>query len=105
MTLALAAGWFCLLAVLIAGPLLGRGYLLLLDYPSGPHFPDFSVFPLPSSGDVGNGVPLYALHTALRELVTTLPDKLYLVAPVVLGGMGVYSAASRWRRVGARSRR
>ncbi len=90
MTLAFAAGWFCLLAVLIAGPLLGHGYLLLLDYPAGPHFPDFSVFPLPSSGDVGNGVPLYALHTALRELVTTLPDKLYLVAPVVLGGIGVY---------------
>jgi hypothetical protein len=95
MTLALAAGWFCLLAVLIAGPLLGRGYLLLLDYPSGPHFPDFSVFPLPSSGDVGNGVPLYALHTALRELVTTLPDKLYLIAPVVLGGIGVYRLVRR----------
>jgi hypothetical protein len=101
MTLALAAGWFCLLAVLIAGPLLGRGYLLLLDYPSGPHFPDFSVFPLPSSGDVGNGVPLYALHTALRELVTTLPDKLYLVAPVVLGGIGVYRLVRRRLAVSA----
>src|SRR6266508_2375045 len=101
MTLALAAGWFCLLATLIAGPLLGRGYLLLLDYPSGPHFPDFSVFPLPSSGDVGNGVPLYALHTALRELVTTLPDKLYLVAPVVLGGIGVYRLVRRRLAVSA----
>jgi hypothetical protein len=101
MTLPLAAGWFCLLAVLIAGPLLGGGYLLLLDYPSGPHFPDFSVFPLPSSGDVGNGVPLYALHTALRELVTTLPDKLYLVAPVILGGIGVYCLVRRRLAVSA----
>jgi hypothetical protein len=84
----LPVAWFGLLALLIAGPLLGGGYLLLLDYPSGPRFPDFSVFPLPSSGDIGNGVPWFAVHVALRELYATLPDKLYLLAPIVLGGRG-----------------
>jgi len=44
---------------------------------------------------------LYALHTALRELVTTLPDKLYLVAPVVLGGIGVYRLVRRRLAVSA----
>jgi hypothetical protein len=31
----IAGAWFGLLALLVAGPLLGRGYLMLLDFVSG----------------------------------------------------------------------
>src|SRR4051812_46112676 len=48
-----AWGWFGGIALLVAAPLLGGGYLLLLDFPSGPRFPHVPVFPLPSSGVVG----------------------------------------------------
>jgi hypothetical protein len=90
----LAAGaWFSALALIVAGPLLGGGYLLLLDFPSGPRFPQLSPLPLPSSGDIGNGVPLLALLAVLREVYGLLPDKLLLLAPIILGGTGVYRLA------------
>jgi hypothetical protein len=82
--------WFGFLALLVAGPLLGSGYLLLLDWPSGPRFPRFDLFPLPSSGDIGNSIPLNAVHTAVRAVHPYLPDKLFLVAPILLGGAGMY---------------
>jgi hypothetical protein len=91
----LPVAWFGLLALLIAGPLLGGGWLLLLDYLSGPRAPGIEVFPLPSSGDIGNALPLLALHAALGEVYSTLPDKLYLLAPVLIGGSGAYRLARR----------
>jgi len=74
--------WFTALALAVAGPLLGGGYLLLLDYPSGPEAPDFSWFPVPSSGDLGNATPMLAVQTLLREIWSLLPDKLFLLAPI-----------------------
>jgi hypothetical protein len=89
----LAVGaWFTALALLVAGPLLGDGYLLLLDYPSGPQFPQLSAFPLPSSGDIGNTIPLLGTLALLKEVDGLLPDKLLLLAPIVIGGSGVYHA-------------
>jgi hypothetical protein len=82
--------WFSALALAVAGPLLGGGYLLLLDYPAGPEFPHVPLLPLPSSGDVGNGTPFLAIQALLRGIHPYLPDKVLLVAPIVLGGVGVY---------------
>lgn len=82
--------WFAALGLVVAGPLLGSGYLLLLDFPSGPQSPRLPVFPLPSSGDLGNALPLLALHSLFREVHAFLPDKLFLLTPIVLGGLGVY---------------
>jgi hypothetical protein len=82
--------WFSALALAVAGPLLGGGYLLLLDYPAGPEFPRVPLFPLPSSGDVGNGTPFLAIQALLRAIHQYLPDKVLLIAPIVLGGVGLY---------------
>jgi hypothetical protein len=82
--------WFSAIAIVVTAPLLGRGYLLLLDYPSGPEFPHVPVFPLPSSGDVGNSTPLLALLALFRRVSVYLPDKVLLIAPFVLGGVGLY---------------
>jgi Alpha-(1->3)-arabinofuranosyltransferase len=66
---------------------------VLLDFPSGPQAPNFSWFPVPSSGDLGNGSPMLALQTLLREIWEPIPDKLFLLAPIVVGGLGVYRLA------------
>jgi hypothetical protein len=88
---AVAVGaWFLALALLVAGPLLSGGYLLLLDYPSGPQSWQVTAFPLPSSGDIGNGVGLLGALALLEEIHGLLPDKVLLLAPILLGGTGVY---------------
>jgi hypothetical protein len=98
---ALAGAWFVGLALLVAGPLLGRGHLILLDLPAGPEFPAVSLLPLPSSGDPGNTLPLTAAYASLRELWEPLPEKLLLVLPIVVGGLGLYRLARRTLGVGA----
>src|ERR1041384_6370099 len=82
--------WFSVVACAIGGPLLGRGYLLLLDYPAGPVWPRVPLMPLPSSGNVGSETPLLALEAALRHVAVWLPDKVFLIAPIVVGGVGIY---------------
>lgn len=90
----LPAVWFAVLALGVAGPLLGGGYLLLLDFPSGPRFgSSVPILPLPSSGDLGNGLPLAALHALLRTVHPLLPDKVFLLSPILLGGAGLYRLA------------
>lgn len=86
----LVGAWFVSLALLVAGPLLARGYLILLDFPAGPNPPEFSLLPLPSSGDAGNAIPVNAAHVLLHELWRPLPEKLFLLLPIVLGGLGLY---------------
>jgi hypothetical protein len=90
---ALVVAWFVGLALVVAGPLLGRGHLILLDFPAGPEFQPVSLLPLPSSGDVGNTLPLVAAYAALREVWEPLPEKLILLVPIVLGGFGLYRLA------------
>jgi hypothetical protein len=85
-----AYAWFGVLALIVAGPLLGPGHLLLLDFPSGPRLPRIDLFPSPGPDALGNGLPLLALHALLGEVQELLPDKAFLLAPVVLGGIGVY---------------
>lgn len=93
--------WFSLVGLAVAGPLLGPGYLLLLDFPSGPRFPEVPVLPLPSTGDVGSATPLLALHALLRGIHPFLADKLFLLAPVVVGGLGLYRLTRTRLAVGA----
>ena len=88
--------WFPALAILVGGPLLlFDGYLILLDYPAGPHLERPTLFPLPSSSDIGNTTPLVAIQWLARRIHTYLPDKLFLVLPIILGGLGVYRFARR----------
>lgn len=82
--------WFSVIALAVAAPLLGEGYLLLLDWPSGPELPRVPLLPLPSSGDVGSGTPFLAILALLRSIHPYLPDKVLLVAPILLGGVGLY---------------
>lgn len=96
-----AYAWFGVLALIVAGPLLGPGHLLLLDFPSGPRLPRIDLVP-PSRPDAfDNGLPLLALHTLLREVQELLPDKAFLLAPVVLGGIGLYRVLRRRLEAGA----
>jgi hypothetical protein len=97
----LAGAWFIGLALVVAGPLLGRGYLILLDFPTGPDPPEVSLFPLPSSGDLGNALPLNAAHRLLHDLWAPLPGKVFLVVPIVLAGLGVYRLVRDALGVGA----
>jgi hypothetical protein len=85
--------WFSFVALVVTAPLLGVGYLLLLDYPSGPALPHVPLLPLPSSGDVGSGTPFLALEALLRHVQVWLPDKVLLLAPILLGGVGLYRLA------------
>jgi hypothetical protein len=93
--------WFAALALLVAGPLLGPGHLMLLDFPSGPRFPQLSFLPLPSSGDVGNTIPLTTLHVALRSIYELLPEKLFLLAPILIAGLGAARFVRRRLELGA----
>jgi hypothetical protein len=83
------AVWFTALGAVVVGPLLGPGQLLLLDFPSGPQFPDVHLSPLPSSGQLGNDLAIRLVHVLVRSVSTDMPAKLFLIAPVVLGGIGV----------------
>ena len=93
--------WFSALALVVTAPLLGEGYLLLLDYPAGPQLPHVPLLPLPSSGDVGNGTPFLAIQALLRSIHAYLPDKVLLVAPIVVGGVGLYRVVRSRFGVGA----
>jgi hypothetical protein len=89
------------LSVLVAGPLLGRGWLLLLDFPSGPAHFDVTFWPQAGSGDLGNGLPLELLRLVLAHAVgASAADKLFLLLPIAVGGPGMFRLA---RRLGAGS--
>lgn len=90
-----AYAWFSILALLVAGPLLAPGHLLLLDFPSGPRFPHIDLFPPSRPDPLANGLPLLALHALLRDVQELLPEKAFLLAPIVLGGIGLYRALRR----------
>src|SRR5436309_458701 len=73
--------WFSFVALVVTAPLLGAGYLLLLDYPSGPALPHVPLLPLPSSGDVGVGLWLFGL-AAIDLHVAGMYALLVLIAGV-----------------------
>lgn len=87
--------WFSAIALLTAGPLLGAGYLLLLDFPSGPEFPRVPGGPT----NLHTAFPLLVVHDLLGDIHDYLPDKLFLLGPVLVGGTGMARLARR--RLGA----
>ena len=97
--LVLATAWFGALALVVLGPLLAPGYLLLLDAPAGPVPQVATFFPLPSQGLFSAGVPTSTLVTAvLNGLTAVMPEaanKLLIVFVIVVGGLGVYRFCTR----------
>jgi hypothetical protein len=86
---------FLALALVVAGPLLGDGYLLLLDFPGGPHAARPSFLGLPSSGGIASEQPAVALQYLVERIDPLLPQRLLLVLPVALGALGVYRLVRR----------
>lgn len=85
--------WFLLVALAVAGPLLGRGSLLLLDFPSGPRFPQLGLPSVADPAGIGSALPLVALHALLVHVGGPLAGKLFLLAPIVVGGVGAFRLA------------
>jgi hypothetical protein len=83
-------GWFLGLALVVLGPLLLPGYLLLLDYPSGPHVPWISLFPLPSEAFISAGAPVIALLRALALLLPEQTPKLLVAFAIIVAGIGLF---------------
>lgn len=92
--------WFAVLALAVAGPLLGHGRLILLDYPSGPALFDPEPLPLPSGGRLANEAPAVAVLDMLERVHPLLPDKALLLAPILLAGIGAYRLGVARMRLG-----
>ncbi|MEA2505589.1 MAG: hypothetical protein QOH48_207, partial [Actinomycetota bacterium] len=100
-TRVLAWAWFLAVTVAVLGPLLLPGYLLLLDFPSGPHIPWVSLFPLPSQGLVSAGTPMI---NALRLFTIVLPEqtpKLLIVVSIIVAGVGLFRFLTSCLRLGS----
>ncbi|MFN2544466.1 MAG: hypothetical protein ABR600_07840 [Actinomycetota bacterium] len=88
--------WFLLLGLVTLGPLLGGGYVLLLDTPAGPHLPWPSFFPLPSEGLVSAvGAPIGSILRLIGSISPQIPSKLLVLAVVAGGGFGLFRFARR----------
>jgi hypothetical protein len=77
-----AGAWFSALALIVAGPLLGGGYLLLLDFPSGPRFPRALPAPPPELRRHRQRRPIPGTPCRAERDLGLLPDKLLLLAPL-----------------------
>ena len=82
--------WFAALALLVLGPLLAPGYLLLLDAPAGPNASWQSLVPLPSEGLVTSAAGALNIMRAIGEIHPQLPNKLVIALTVALGGIGLF---------------
>jgi hypothetical protein len=91
--------WFALLGILVLGPLLASGYLLLLDAPAGPTAPWPEWAPLPSSGLVSVHAPFSALLRALSQPAPEWANKLLIFATVCGGGLGIFNLVFRHLRL------
>ena len=86
--------WFVALALLVLGPLLAPGYLLLLDAPAGPNGSWQSLVPLPSDGLVTSSAGAGNVMRLIAEIHSQLPSKLVIALTVAVGGIGLF----RWLR-------
>jgi hypothetical protein len=95
----LAITWFAALALVVLGPLVAPGYLLLLDAPVGPTQPPLSLFPGPSQGLYSVGAPTsVAVLAAARVLGLVAPELLNQImmgAAIIIGGWGLYRFCNR----------
>jgi hypothetical protein len=98
---ALPPAGFAALAAAVLGPVLGDGYLLLLDSPAGPEplGPDFT--PLPSRGLIASSAPFVALLGAVNSVLPEIGNKLLVFLTVFLGGWGMYRFVTSTLALGA----
>jgi hypothetical protein len=93
--------WFFVLALLVLGPLLGPGYLLLLDAPAGPHASWQSLVPVSSDGLVTSAAFALNVMRAVGEIHPQLPNKLVIALTVVMGGIGLFRFLHHRVRLGS----
>ena len=86
--------WFIALALLVLGPLLAPGYLLLLDAPAGSNAAWQSLVPLPSDGLVTSSAGAGNVMRLAAEIHSQVPNKLVIALTVAVGGIGLF----RWLR-------
>jgi hypothetical protein len=98
-----AVAWLVILSLLVLGPLLAPGYLLLLDAPTGPAQPSLAFLPLPSRGLYSVGAPTSVFVTAATQAIglvaPQLVNKLLIALAIVAGGSGLYRFARRTLRL------
>jgi hypothetical protein len=85
--------WFAALGVLVLGPLLRPGYLLLLDAPAGPLPRSYPLAPLPSEGLVSAGAPFGQVTRLLDLVLPQATNKVLVFLTILLGGWGLYRFA------------
>ena len=85
--------------MLVLGPSIGRGFLLLLDFPSGPHANIPSLFPLPSEGLVSSSRIGFVLTRALEAVAPAAATKILIAAIIFVAGTGAYRLLSIELRV------
>lgn len=87
--------WFSGLGLIVLGPLLSPGYLLLLDAPAGPHPSSPPLLPLPSDGLVSAATPVTVLVRLITWPWPGAENKALVLATIVVGGVGLYRFAAR----------
>ena len=92
--------WFVGLALLVLGPLLAPGYLLLLDASAGPAGPWQDFFPTISEGLVTSAALALNVMRAIGEIQPQLPNKLVIGLSVALGGFGLFRFLYHHVRIG-----
>jgi hypothetical protein len=97
----LAGAWFLAIAIVVLGPLLLSGYLLLLDFPGGPHIPWVSLFPLPSQAFVSAGAPVISVLRVFTFVLSEQTPKLLIVAGIVVAGVGLFRFLTSCLRLGS----
>lgn len=85
--------WFSVLGGVVLGPLLQRGYLLLLDAPAGPRPLSRSLTPLPSEGLVAAGAPFGLVVRLADTVAPEATNKILVFLTIFLGGLGLYRFA------------
>jgi len=92
--------WFVGLALLILGPLLAPGYVLLLDASAGPAGPWHGFFPTISEGLVTSAALALNVMRAVGEIHPQLPNKLVIGLSVALGAFGLFRFLFHHARIG-----
>ena len=90
---ALATAWFVGLALLVAGPLLGRGHLILLDFPAGPEFPQLSLFRSRAPATSGTRCRWRRSTSRCASSGSRCRRSSSSSLPIVVGGLGLYRLA------------
>ncbi|HWH09020.1 MAG TPA: hypothetical protein VNX21_07450, partial [Candidatus Thermoplasmatota archaeon] len=99
---ALVPAWYAALALLVAWPLLGSGYVFALDHAMGPnvarHYADYVLHNTAALQDKGGYALLLAVLVGTLGVVAA--QKVLLFAPFAVAGLGAHVLARRGGGVG-----